>query len=204
MSLEQYYTQACANESDINEHVKTLYKYASSCESVVEFGVRGGVSTFGLLYGLAKNQNCNKKYLGVDIQWCPITERMNKIAEENNIDYKFIQMDSAKVDLPQNYDLLFIDSWHIYGHLKRELENNHKKINKWIVMHDTTVDEIFGESIRCNWNTLEQSKTSGYPEEEIRKGLWPAIEGFLDQNKDWKLFERYTNNNGLTILERLN
>jgi hypothetical protein len=36
------------------------------------------------------------------------------------------------------------------------------------------------------------------------KGLWDAVTEFLDNNKDtWKLKERYTNNNGFTIIERV-
>lgn len=39
-------------------------------------------------------------------------------------------------------------------------------------MHDTTVDEIYGETIRCYMNAEEQSIESGIPVEEINKGLW--------------------------------
>jgi len=34
-------------------------------------------------------------------------------------------------------------------------------------------------------------------------GLWPAIEEFLKNNNDWVLHERFTNNNGLTILKKI-
>ena len=70
-------------------------------------------------------------------------------------------------------------------------------------MHDTTVDELYGETIRRRWNAREQSKNTGIPIDEINKGLWPAIEEFLSNNKNWKIKERFTNNNGLTILEKL-
>jgi hypothetical protein len=39
---------------------------------------------------------------------------------------KFICENSIKCDIPET-DMLFIDTWHIYGHLRRELENHHKK-----------------------------------------------------------------------------
>lgn len=39
--------------------------------------------------------------------------------------------------------------------------------------------------------------------EEIKCGLWKAIEDFLLVNPNWKLKERYINNNGLTILEHI-
>jgi hypothetical protein len=70
-------------------------------------------------------------------------------------------------------------------------------------MHDTTVDEIYGESLRGNMNIIAQSKKSGYPPEEIACGLQKAIDEFLNGNPEWKLHERYTNNNGLTVLKRV-
>ena len=70
-------------------------------------------------------------------------------------------------------------------------------------MHDTTVDEWYGETIRCGWDANAQSIQSGFPVDEITKGLWPAIEEFLQNNDEWVLHERYTNNNGLTILKKI-
>lgn len=201
MSLYSCFLNACNSQSDVNEHVDTLREYASKSNSVAEFGVRGGVSTYGLIYGLSQSTGKEKKYVGVDIDYCSITETMSKQAKEHGIDYEFIQHDSATVDIPQ-VDTLYIDSWHVYGHIKRELNNNHSKVNRWIIMHDTTVDAEIGESIRMAYNIADQIKRSGYPEEEIRKGIWPAITEFLEQNPQWKLLERRTNCNGLTILER--
>ena len=70
-------------------------------------------------------------------------------------------------------------------------------------MQDTTIDEIYGETIRCKGNAEEQSIESGIPVEEINKGLWPAIEEFLETNKNWKIKERFYFKNGLTILEKV-
>jgi hypothetical protein len=70
-------------------------------------------------------------------------------------------------------------------------------------MHDTSIDAEDGESIRRGWDTAKQAEESGYPEEEIRKGLWPAILEFLDNHPEWILKERFTNCYGLTILERV-
>ena len=70
-------------------------------------------------------------------------------------------------------------------------------------MHDTTVDEWLGETIRCRLNAQQQSVQSGFPVEEINKGLWPAVQECLDANPEWVLHERFTNNNGLTILRRV-
>jgi hypothetical protein len=65
------------------------------------------------------------------------------------------------------------------------------------------VDEWEGETIRVGWNAEEQSRQSGIPVAEIRCGLWPAVDEFLKNHTEWTLHERFTNNNGLTILKRV-
>jgi hypothetical protein len=110
----------------------------------------------------------------------------------------------SDLDCPmEDTDLLFIDTWHVYGQLKRELAKFAPLTKKYIIMHDTTVDEIYGETIRMGWNPEQQSRESGFPVKEITCGLWPAVEEFLAANPDWVLKERFTNNNGLTVLARV-
>jgi hypothetical protein len=99
-------------------------------------------------------------------------------------------------------DLLFIDTWHVYGHLKRELARWHSYAKKYIILHDTTVDGEVGESVRMGFDIEKQVKDSGIPREEIERGLWPAVEEFLSEHTEWVLKERLTNNNGLTVLKR--
>ena len=70
-------------------------------------------------------------------------------------------------------------------------------------MHDTTVDEYDGETIRCGMNAQEQSSASGFPLEEILQGLGKAIDEFLIDNSNWIINKKYINNNGLTILEKI-
>ncbi len=188
--------------SDISQHVPTLKNYASQVSSIAEFGVRGtNNSTHAFIKGLIESTSDKKSYIGVDIK--PVTiNYMEDIAKHYNIDFKFIVADSAKVDIPE-VDILFIDSWHVYAHLKRELAKHHSIVKKYIIMHDTTVDEWVGETIRNKWDSKQQSIDTGYPEEEINKGLWPAIEEFLKEHPEWVLKERFTNNNGLTVLSRV-
>jgi hypothetical protein len=70
-------------------------------------------------------------------------------------------------------------------------------------MHDTTVDEWQGETIRCGSNGIKEAAQSGFPLSEVMRGLWPAVEEFLAEHPEWKIEKRYTNNNGLTILCRI-
>ena len=188
---------------DIYEHLPTLYKYASECESIFETGVRGVISSWSFAYGLLNNGKERKQLFMNDISKCNNMELLEKTKNTTlKIDYEWIN--NLELKVKQNYDIVFIDTWHIYGQLKRELANLSKFTNKYIIMHDTTVDEIYGETIRNGWNAEQQSIDSGFPIEEIKCGLWKAIEEFLVDNSEWKIKERYYNNNGLTILEKIN
>jgi len=202
--LNQFYNFAKNNPSDINEHIETLHKYSLECNKIVEMGVRTAVSTWGFIKGLADNPNNDKpkQLIGVDLNECPVRSYVTKVCSENNIHYQLILTDSAKVDFGEYTDLLFIDTWHVYGHLKRELENHCHKVKKYIIMHDTEVDKIHGESLRCGCDINKQVLESGYPEEEIRKGLQPALDEFLEKHPEFVIHEHFQNNNGLTILRR--
>ena len=191
------------NNSDINEHLITLYNYSKDCNSVFETGVRGCISSWAFLYGLLdSNIIGNKKFFMNDIDVCNI-EDLLLVGGKFPIEIKYEWKNNLSLELDSNYDLTFIDTWHVYGQLKRELEKFSKITNKYIIMHDTTVDEIYGETIRCNMNAVAQSTQSGFTLDEINKGLWPAITEFLENNKEWYIKERFTNNNGLTVLARI-
>jgi len=205
------YKLLCSNKHsrqsiDIMEHLPTLYNYAKECNSVFETGVRGCVSSWAFLYGLLDNNNKEtKKSLFLnDIYSCDISNLLRVSSSFSNIDIKYEWKNNLLLDMKETYDITFIDTWHVYGQLKRELDKFSTVTNKYIIMHDTTVDEIYGETIRCGGDAVRQSQQTGFPVDEIQKGLWPAVTEFLKNNKEWRLKERFTNNNGLTILERVN
>jgi len=190
------------NSCDIMEHLNTLYKYSKECDSVFETGVRGCISSWAFLKGLLENKSQNKKVLFMnDINNCNVNELL-LVSKNFDIEVKYEWKNNLLLHFDQNYDITFIDTWHIYGQLKRELDKFSKITNKYIIMHDTTVDEIYGETIRCGWDAVKQSKESGFPVQEINKGLWPAVLEFLHNNPEWYIKERFTHNNGLTILAR--
>jgi len=193
----------CNTFSDIHEHLPTLYEYATKCESIIELGVRKCVSTWSLVYGLLNNNSDIKSMFINDILECDISELLDA-TKDLNIDVKYEWLNDLELTFDKNVDLTFIDTWHVYGQLKRELNKFSQITNKYIIMHDTTVDAIDGETIRLECDAEKQSEETGIPLDEIKCGLWKAIEEFLENNKNWILRERYHNNFGLTILERIN
>ena len=173
------YNRLCEIPSDINEHLPTLKKYAEECEHITEMGVRHIVSTFALLMGKPK------RMISYDINGSDGIEAVIYWANNDGIDFDFRIADTTNLTIAET-DLLFIDTLHNYRQLKRELELHGNKSRKYLIFHDTTSFEYIGESYNG----------------EYEEGIWKAIEEFLTDNPHWEIKERYTNNNGLTILSR--
>jgi len=86
--LERKYISLCNTYSDIFQHLPTLYQYAQKCESVIELGVRGVVSTYAFTLGLMHNNSYKKKLLVNDVEPCPI-EELQSIMNDLPIDFQY-------------------------------------------------------------------------------------------------------------------
>jgi hypothetical protein len=187
-TILEYFEHEKNKPTDINEHLETIKQYAEKCDHVTEMGVRSVVTTWAFLAAKPK------RLVSFDIKSCPI-EEASRLAAEAGISFDFYIADTASPLLAiEETDLLFIDTWHIYDQLKEELKLHSSKVKKYIVLHDTTTFAYNGEG---HVYTECRIKINQPP-----KGLWPAIEEFLSINPEWTLHERFTHNNGLTILAR--
>lgn len=177
--------------SDINEHIQTLVNYSKECDHVTEFGVRWVVSTWPLILH-------PKRIVSYDIRYDPHIEELINIAKEYNINFEYKLEDTLKADIEQT-DLLFIDSLHRYNQLIKELKKHNNKVNKYIIMHDTTE---YGNKDELLYN---HASLIIKDEQIIKEGLKNAINDFLEteDGKKWIIYKEYTNNNGLTILKRI-
>ena len=127
--MEEKYNSLCNLPSDINEHLPILYKYAKECESIIECGVRKCVSSWALAFGLLNNNKSIKTLLLNDIINCDINELLNE-TKYLPIDISYQWKNNLELELTSNYDMVFIDTWHVYGQLKRELGKFSPIINK--------------------------------------------------------------------------
>ena len=65
----------CNTVSDINEHLPTLFRYAKQCDTALELGVRGCISSWAVAAGLLENKNGIRKRLFMnDARECQIGE----------------------------------------------------------------------------------------------------------------------------------
>ena len=165
-----YFNFSKYEESDINQHIETMHKYANECNHITEFGVRTGVSTWAWLASRAQVIRC------FDIQNVSNNLKFHyESAKKTKKDFTFTCVDTAadKLDIEET-DLLFIDTNHTYEQCSKELKIHSHKVNKYLMFHDTVL---------C-------------------PDLNKAIEEFLKDNLNWKVKEIFTNNNGLTVLEK--
>jgi hypothetical protein len=192
MTLDEQYHHLVKAQSDINEHLPTLRRYAEECSHITEMGVRWIVSTYAFLIAKPKTM------ISIDIQhpsnWGASIERVEQYAEEIGCQYKFWQTNNLEIEIDET-DLLFIDTWHSYKQLSAELTLHASKVKKYIILHDTV---LFG-----NQDELNSYDKFGWYNGSEKKGLIPAINEFLEEYKEWNVHETYTNNNGLTILKRI-
>lgn len=194
---QQYYE---VTGTAISEHLQTLRRYAQSSDAVCELGVESGQSTTALLLGqpsqLFSFDLVERPELQQIIDAASFTKRCPDHLECRIGKTYWIlttPFDTSKLAVPA-CDLLFIDTWHCAPQLKKELNLNHDRVRKWIIMHDTV---SFGEKGE-GWQDWEAAHLTDGP----LLGLTSAINAFLYDHPEWVVKEHYPNNNGLTILGR--
>lgn len=126
----------CNTPSDINQHLPTLRDFAKECDSVLELGVRTGVSTWAFIEGLPYGS----KLISVDIKspddYGASSSALQLGAKNKGLDFELRIEDSVKTKTGK-VDLLFVDTLHTYKQVKAELKAHSKNVNKYIVFHDT-------------------------------------------------------------------
>lgn len=176
INLKKEYDTFCKlSPSDINEHLPTLYEYAKKCDHVTEMGVRGGNSSRAFLYANPK------KYIAYDLELFDRVVELFDYSKKLGNDHHYIKDNVLEIEIEET-EFLFIDTWHRYDQLKKELKLHSGKVKKYIAFHDT---ESFGRT----------GEGGG-------KGILYAIEEFLDENSNWKIVHDAKNNNGLMIIEK--
>lgn len=180
MTLEELYKKNCETKSDINEHCPVLYDLAKQCDHVTEFGTRWGVSTSALLYANPKKLMCYD--IGARSKAVALLKELS-----GDTEFVFHKADTLKVTIEPT-EFLFVDTWHAYVQLKKELELHANKASKFMAFHDTVK---FGR----RGDTCRGTRDPG-------GGLMDALDEFLERNDSWEIQKHYENNNGLTVLRK--
>jgi Methyltransferase domain len=128
------YERYLAQETDIRDHLPRLFEEARG--TVLELGVRGGVSTSALLAGVEQRGG---EVWSVDVDpSCSTTYVTHPL-------WHFVCSDSrdpaplAAAGLPSTIDVLFVDTLHEYEHVRDELAVWGPRVSRdgIMLMHDT-------------------------------------------------------------------
>ena len=118
---------------DMAPHIQTLSALAMKCQTIVEFGLRGAVSTWALLDGLP----VDGRLVGVDIN--PDVPLPDRVRQDGR--FELVVGDSLVVDLPERADLVMIDSSHEFAQTVRELVRAAELEPAVIACHDYLYDQ---------------------------------------------------------------
>lgn len=179
-TITELYEKMCEGKSDIQAHLPIIHKYASDCETAVEFGVRDGLSTIAILAS-----GC--KLYSYDINECPIVDKLR------DINFTFIKADTSKpIDMPYEIvDMAFVDTLHTYEQVKKELEHL-KNVRKYIIFHDTV---LFGD--RDESPGWQGGMYADGP------GINKAIQEFMVEQNCWAVDYSSELDNGLLVIKRI-
>lgn len=109
ITLEEY----AAAWIDMAPHVAELQVYARGKRTIVEFGLRGAVSTWAMLDAMP----ADGRLIGVDID--PDAPLPPRVRDDPR--FEFVVGDAVKVKLPTHADLVMIDASHEFAPTVAEL-----------------------------------------------------------------------------------
>lgn len=176
---------------DSDKHLMTFFSLVlgSGAKNIIELGVRNGDSTLPLVLGAYHN--------GGHVYSIDINESDYELPTELKKHQTFIKSDAIKFledwDSSQPIDLIYVDDWHSYEHVKRELEILDTLVspNTIIILHDL----MYGNTCPFYHSDLTEFGSSQW----LHGGPYRAV---AELNPQFWEFSTLPYNNGLTILRK--
>lgn len=185
--MDEVLKQTLTGRGDSDRHALTLLSLVVSLKArnVLELGVRNGDTTRPIIEAC---KLVGATLTSVDVSPTPFTS--------DYPEWKFIESDAIKylesVPAGVHWDLVYIDDWHSYPHVKRELEllDAHVSPRSLIVLHDLMYAN-YEPHYHCDLHVKEGQWALGGPYRAVAE---------LSENF-WE-FATIPVNNGLTILRK--
>lgn len=176
---------------DSDRHVLTCFSMAMQIQAkkILELGVRTGNTTLPFL--------CAAKELGGMVHSVDLDATTFQCPDDLRVYWKFFQSDAISWLEQQRrqdakYDLIYIDDWHAYDHVRRELEIIDSMVtpSSVILLHDLMYSNAQPD-YRSDLNTADAQWAGGGPYRAVAE-LDPAI---------WE-WATIPINHGLTVLRK--
>jgi len=200
-----------ANEFSVS--LLTLREYAQKCTSIFVLGQGSCTVLWPLMQGLhagttpTTNTTTTKSIIASEVNFHPNVDEVRKVATGLGIDYTFHQQPSLNFEVESEYEMLFIDTWHVAGQLKRELQKYGlgQPSLAYIILHGPLLDgsNAEKESVQgVGWDVIAHAQEHGMTEEEVKQGLGPAIDEFISAHPEWMVEKKIDDGSGLTVLAK--
>jgi predicted O-methyltransferase YrrM len=181
--------QTGTNDSD--KHFLTLFSVAlaSGAKHIIELGVREGGTTFPLLMAASMNKGTLHSVDINETSYIPPSDLKSS--------WKFYQQDAIQFlknwDRNKEVGLVYVDDWHSYDHVKKELEQLDSIVSpsSIIILHDL----MYGGT--CPFYHSDLTSSAGVQWED--GGPYRAV---AELNPQFWEFATLPWNNGLTILRK--
>ena len=170
------------------EHVLTFFSIALQMKTkkILELGVRDGGSSYPFLVA--------SKVLGGHVTSVDINSYDWRPPEDLAQYQTFIQSDAIDflINNTEKYDLIYVDDWHSYPHVKKELEEIDRVSdeNTIILLHD-----LMGNSEPNYWSPIDYDENGEWG----LGGPYRAVEELDKEKWEWMTIPT---NHGLTILRK--
>lgn len=188
--INQIIEKSLLGNGDSDKHLLTLFSLCLTTggKNFIELGVRNGDTTLPLLLA---SEKLKATLYSVDI-------KKTEYEPEKNLKpfWKFFEMDSVKFleewDVNKNIDLIYIDDWHSYDHVKKQLEILDKIVSPKtiILLHDL----MYGNT--CPFYHTDLTMKEG---QWANGGPYRAV---AELNPQFWEFSTIPYNNGLTLLRK--
>ena len=189
-SINDFYQTSLHGDGDSDRHILTLFSIAVACRGkfFIELGVRNGDTTKPLKEAAKIN---NGVLFSVDISDAPkdiVKDKHWSFFKQDSISF-LEKLEQSNAEVP---DLVFIDDWHSYQHVKKELE---------------ILDRIVSPKTIILLHDLMYSGTEPYYHSDITltSGQWAEggpYRAVAELNQQFWEFSTLPYNNGLTILRK--
>jgi len=175
---------------DSDKHIMTLFSLVLSTKSknILELGVRSGVTTLPLLEAA--------KLTGGHVISVDVNDTEFRCPPELSEHWTFIKMDALEYlknyENNKPFDFIYVDDWHSYDHVKKELEYIDKYVSPKTVI--TLHDLMYGNTCPHYHSDLTQ-----------KDGQWAnggPYRAVAELNPQFWEFSTIPVCNGLTILRK--
>lgn len=191
MSLYSLENTVLYGKGDSDKHLLTMYGIGigMGAKRILELGVRGGSTTLPLLMVAQKTGG---SVISVDIEQ---TDFVPPISLEGT-SWKFVKQDAVEFlrsQVPtEPYDIIYIDDWHAYDHVKNEL---------------TEIDRLVSPKTIVLVHDLMYGNTCPHYHSDItmKEGQWAnggPYRAVAELPSQFWEFSTLPFNNGLTILRK--